>query len=101
MAGINVLVLGASYGSLFATKVLMAGHDATLVCTRPTADLINREGTIVRMPIKGRQTPLDIASSQLPGHLSAATPDEVDLAKFDLVVLGMQEGSTPRAACAS
>jgi hypothetical protein len=91
MASINILVLGASYGSLFATKVLMAGHNATLVCTRPTADLINREGTIVRMPIKGRQTPLDIASTQLSGKLSAVTPDEVDPAKFDLVVLGMQE----------
>ena len=91
MAAINVLVLGASYGSLFATKVLMAGHDATLVCTRPTADLINREGTVVRMPIKGRQAPVDIASTQLPGKLSAATPDEVDPATFDLVVLGMQE----------
>ena len=91
MAAVNVLVLGASYGSLFATKVLMAGHDATLVCTRPTADLINREGTIVRMPIKGRQTPLDIASTGLSGKLSAATPDEIDPATFDLVVLGMQE----------
>jgi hypothetical protein len=91
MAVVNVLVLGASYGSLFSTKVLMAGHDATLVCTRPTADLINREGTIVRMPIKGRQAPLDIASTQLSGALSAATPDEVDPARFELVVLGMQE----------
>jgi hypothetical protein len=88
---VNVLVLGASYGSLFATKVLMAGHDATLVCTRPTADLINREGTIVRMPIKGRQTPLDIVSSALAGKLSAMTPAEVHPEKFDLVVLGMQE----------
>jgi ketopantoate reductase len=42
----NVLVLGASYGSLFATKLLMAKHRVTLVCTRSTADLINREGTI-------------------------------------------------------
>jgi len=91
VAAVNVLVLGASYGSLFATKVLMAGHDATLVCTRPTADLINREGTIVRMPIKGGQTPVDIASSALSGKLSAATPAEVKPTKFDLVVLGMQE----------
>ena len=91
MAAINVLVLGASYGSLFATKVLMAGHDATLVCTRPTADLINREGTVVRMPIKGRPAPLDLMSSALPGKLSAMTPAEVNLETFDLVVLGMQE----------
>jgi hypothetical protein len=63
----------------------------TLVCTKPTADLINREGTIVRMPIKGRTAPVDIASTKLPGSLSAATPDEVDPRNFDLVVLGMQE----------
>jgi hypothetical protein len=91
MAGSNILVLGASYGSLFSTKVLMAGHDATLVCTKPTADLINREGTIVRMPIKGRPASLDISSTKLSGKLSAATPDQIDPSKFDLVVLGMQE----------
>ena len=38
----NLLVLGASYGSLFSTKVLLAGHRVSLVCTRPTAELINR-----------------------------------------------------------
>ncbi len=87
----NVLILGASYGSLFGTKLLMAGHRVSLVCTRPTADLINREGTIVRMPIKGRPAHLDIPSKKLPGVLSAITPEEVDPAKFDLIVLGMQE----------
>ena len=87
----NVLVLGASYGSLFATKVVMAGHCATLVCTRSTADLINREGTIVRMPVKGREGLLDISSKRLSGTLSAATPDAIDPGAFDLIVLGMQE----------
>jgi hypothetical protein len=71
--------------------LLMAGHRVALVCTRPTAELINREGTLVRFPIKGRQSLLDIASKRLPGALSATTPDEVDPGKFDLVVLGMQE----------
>lgn len=87
----NVLVLGASYGSLFGTKVLMAGHRVSLVCTKPTADLINRDGTVVRMPIKGRQSPVDISSRDLPGALSAATPDAVEPGQFDLIVLGMQE----------
>src|SRR5204863_2891871 len=87
----NILVMGASYGSLFSTKLLMAGHRATLVCTKPTAELINREGTLVRFPIKGRETLLDIASKKLPGLLSASTPDGVDPTQFDLVVLGMQE----------
>jgi hypothetical protein len=87
----SVLILGASYGSLFGTKLLMAGHRVSLVCTRPTAELINREGTFVRFPIRGRESLLEIASKRLPGALSASTPDEVDPGKFDLVVLGMQE----------
>src|SRR5262245_31409519 len=88
----NILILGASYGSLFGTKLLLAGHRVSLGCTKATADLINREGTVVRFPIKGREALLDVASKQLPGALSATTPDEVDPARFDLVVLAMQEG---------
>jgi hypothetical protein len=88
---VNLLVLGASYGSLFGTKALLAGHRVVLVCTRPTAELINRHGTVVRFPIPGRESLLDIASGQLPGSLSAATPDEVNPGRFDLVVLAMQE----------
>jgi len=87
----NVLILGASYGSLLGTKLLMAGHRVTLVCTRDTAELINREGTLVRFPIRGRESLLEIASKALPGVLAAAAPDEVDPGAFDLVVLGMQE----------
>jgi hypothetical protein len=86
----NLLILGASYGSLFSTKLLMAGHRVSLVCTSPTAELINREGTVVRFSLKGHRL-LDVASKKLPGLLSATTPDEVDPGKFDLVVLGMQE----------
>src|SRR5437870_6232492 len=87
----NVVILGASYGSLFSTKLLMAGHRVALVCTKPTAELINREGTRVRFPIRGRQEPVEIGSKGLPGSLSAAAPDEVNPAEFNLVVLGMQE----------
>jgi hypothetical protein len=87
----NVLVLGASYGSLLGTKLLLAGHRVTLVCTRPTAELIRRDGTRVRFPIRGRDGLLEIASRALPGALSAGTPDEVDPGAYDLVVLGMQE----------
>lgn len=87
----EVLVLGASYGSLFGTKLLMAGHRVTLVCTRSTAELINREGTVVRFPVKGRESVVEIGSAQCEGALAARTPDEVDPARFDLVVLAMQE----------
>jgi hypothetical protein len=87
----RILVLGASYGSLLASKLLMAGHRVTLVCTAATAGLINREGTRVRFPLKGREAPLEVASKALPGVLAAATPGEVNPGAFDLVVLGMQE----------
>src|SRR3954471_154481 len=87
----RILVMGASYGSLFATKLLMAGHRVTLVCTASTAGLINREGTRVRFPLKGRGAALEVASKALPGVLAAASPGEVDPDACDLVVLGMQE----------
>jgi hypothetical protein len=87
----HILVLGASYGSLFATKLLLAGHSVSLVCTPATADLINREGTVVRFPIKGRDGLLDVSSKDLPGTLGACAPADADPASFDLVVLGMQE----------
>ncbi len=87
----NILILGASYGSLLGTKLLMAGHRVVLVCTPRTAELINRAGNLVRFPIKGRALLLDVASKSLSGSLTAATPDEVDPGSFDLAVLGMQE----------
>ena len=87
----SVLILGASYGSLLGTKLLMAGHRVSLVCTRPTAELINREGTVVRFPLRGRPEPVEIVSRDLPGALCAGTPEEIDPQAFDLVVLGMQE----------
>jgi hypothetical protein len=87
----RVLILGASYGSLFGTKLAMAGHGVSLVCTKATADLINREGTLVRFPIKGREKPVDIWSKELPGAVSASAPEDVDPGEFDLIVLGMQE----------
>jgi hypothetical protein len=87
----NVLVLGASYGSLLGTKLLMAGHRVTLVCTGPTAGLINREGTRLRFPVRGRESLLEISSKDLPGELSASAPDAADPGAYDLVVLGMQE----------
>ena len=64
----RILILGASYGSLFATKCLMAGHDVTLVCRRATAELINTRGTEVRIRLKGEDTHRAIRSAALPGR---------------------------------
>src|SRR5579871_5124948 len=87
----NILILGASYGSLLATKLLMAGHNVTLVCRRKTADLINRDGTQVRIKLRDEAKHRAIFSRDLPGRLDAATPADVDLSRYDLVGLAMQE----------
>ncbi len=87
----NTLILGASYGSLLAIKLLLAGHSTRLVCLPDEAELINKEGQRVRMPAKGRDGPVEIDSRQLPGSLSAATPDAVDPSEYDLIALAMQE----------
>jgi len=88
---LKILVLGASYGSLLATKLLLAGHSVTLVCLPAEAELINKEGTRVRMPVKGRDSLVEVDSRKLPGRLSAEGPATVDPAAYDLVALAMQE----------
>ncbi|NGX95720.1 MAG: hypothetical protein G4V63_10960, partial [Candidatus Afipia apatlaquensis] len=87
----NILILGASYGSLLGTKLLMAGHNVTLVCRKNTAELINRDGTEVRIQLRGEPAHRSIFSRDLPGKLDATSPDKVDLSRYDLVALAMQE----------
>ena len=87
----KVLVLGASYGSLLGVKLAMAGHDTTLVCLPAEADLINAEGAIVRMPVRGREGLVEVRSRELRGRVRAAGPGDVDPDQFDLVALAMQE----------
>ncbi len=87
----NILILGASYGSLLATKLLMAGHNVTLVCRKKTADLINQAGTEVRIKLRDEATHRSIFSRDLPGKLDATPPENVDVSRYDLVGLAMQE----------
>ncbi len=87
----NTMIMGASYGALLGIKLLLAGHSVKLVCLPDEAELINREGQKVRLPVKSRDELVEIDSRQLPGTLSAATPDAVDPSEFDLVALAMQE----------
>ena len=87
----KILIMGASYGSLLATKLLFAGHTVKLVCLPAEAELINKEGAIVRMPVKGRDGLVEIDSRKLPGKLSADGPAAINPADYDLVALAMQE----------
>jgi hypothetical protein len=87
----RILIMGASYGSLFATKLALAGHDAHMTCRSATADLIRREGTVVRFPVKGRPDPVSVSSIGLKGRITGSVPQAVDPSDYDLVVLAMQE----------
>ena len=87
----NVLIMGASYGSLLATKLLFGGHQITMVCLPAEVEAFNKEGARVRLPIRGRREPIELDSRKLPGRLSAAGPADVNPADYDLVALAMQE----------
>jgi hypothetical protein len=87
----DTLIMGASYGSLLAIKLLLAGHNVKLVCLPDEAALFNKEGARVRMPIKGRDGLVEIDSRKLPGKMSAGGPADFDPADFDLIALAMQE----------
>jgi len=87
----NILIMGASYGSLLASKMMFGGHNVKLVCLPAEAELINADGFRVRMPVKGRKDQIEIDSRKLPGKVSAAGPADVKPADFDLVGLAMQE----------
>jgi hypothetical protein len=87
----RILIMGASYGSLLGTKLALAGHDAHLICLPAEADLINTEGAIIRMPVRGRDGLVEVNSRELRGAMTAGGTAGVDPRKFDLVVLAMQE----------
>ena len=87
----NIMIMGASYGALLGIKLCAAGHATTLVCLPEEADLVNRDGQRVRMPVRGRDGLVEVDSRMLPGRLSGATTGEVDPSDFDLVGLAMQE----------
>src|SRR6202171_3595353 len=91
MPAYNILIMGASYGSLLASKLLFGGHKVKLVCLPAEADLINAEGFRVRLPVKGRKDPVEIDSRKLPGKASAGGPGDVNPKDYNLVGLAMQE----------
>ena len=91
MTAYNILTLGASYGSLLATKLLFGGHKITMVCLPNEIEAFNSDGAIVRLPVRGRKEPVVLNSKNLPGSLKAAGPADVNPADFDLVALAMQE----------
>ena len=64
----NILIMGASYGSLLASKLLFGGHNIKLVCLPAEASLINAEGFRVRLPVRGRDAPVELELAQAAGQ---------------------------------
>jgi len=87
----NILIMGASYGSLLASKLLFGGHKIHLVCLPAEADLINAEGFQVRLPVRGRKDPVVLDSRKLPGKVTAGPASGINPKDYDLVGLAMQE----------
>src|SRR5215468_6543750 len=91
MATYKILIMGASYGSLLASKILFGGHSIPLVCLPAEADLINQEGFKVPLPLRGRKEQVLLDSRKLPGKVTAGGTTGVNPADYDLVGLAMQE----------
>ena len=91
MAKYKIMIMGASYGSLLASKILFGGHSVHLICLPVEADLINAEGFRVRLPVRGRKEQVLIDSRQLPGKVTAGGTAGVNPKDYDLVGLAMQE----------
>jgi hypothetical protein len=87
----GILILGASYGSLLGAKLLLAGHDVHLVCLPEEADLINREGFRVRLPVRSSERQVEIDTRNASGRVSASGTRGVDPRSYDLVALARQE----------
>ena len=87
----KMLILGASYGSLLSTKLLMAGHDVTLICRSKSAALINSQGTEVRIKLRDEDAHRTFLSADFTGKLNAVTPDDARPDDYDLIGLAMQE----------
>ena len=88
---LDILIMGASYGSLLASKLLFGGHRIHLVCLPAEADLINSEGFRVRLPVRGRKDPVELDSRKLPGKVTAGPASAVNPKDYDLIGLAMQE----------
>ena len=79
----KIMIMGASYGSLLASKILFGGHSVHLICLPAEADLINAEGFRVRLPIRGRKDPVLLESRKLPGKVTAGGTAGVDPPRID------------------
>ena len=102
MATYNILIMGASYGSLLASKLLFGGHKIHLVCLPAEADLINAEGFRVRLPVQGPQGPGRCSTrASCPARSRPAAPPASTRRTTTSSALPCRSRNTARPACAS
>src|ERR1700720_1327674 len=87
MATQNILIMGAAYGSLLASKMLFGGHRIHHVCLPAEADLFNSESFRLPLPVRGRKDPVVLDPRKLPGKAPAGGAAGVNPADYDLVGL--------------
>ncbi len=87
----NILVVGASYGSLFAIKAALAGVSVCLVGHPAEIDAINNDGLHIKIQGRRPTSIFDLQSSQMAGDVRACAPNDVELSDFNLIVFAMQE----------
>lgn len=93
-APLSVLVLGAGYGLLAATRFAQAGHAVTAVARPAEAAAIRAAGVALTLPARGTGRALDIRmearAEPAPGALAVTGPEGAE-GRHDLAVLAMQE----------
>jgi len=87
----DILVLGASFGSLLGMKLVLAGHRVHVVGLPSEVSAIRESGLRVRMPVRGKDTLLELDSRSAAGTLSVSSPDGVQPSRYDMISLVMQE----------
>ena len=88
---LRILVLGASYGVLFAVRAALGAHHVTVVCQPDEAEALNANGPIVNVAARKTGGQVQISRQTASLDIGATTPETVDPIFYDLVVLAMQE----------
>ena len=92
-----ILIYGASYGILVASKLMLAGYDVVCVCKKEEADLINNEGFSLEIDSYLKKKVI-LKSEKLNGNIKAIQPESINLDNVKLVFLAMQEAQYHNSA---
>tara|TARA_B110000305_G_C19406756_1_gene623198 strand:- start:806 stop:1852 length:1047 start_codon:yes stop_codon:yes gene_type:complete len=87
----NCLIVGASYGSLLAMKLIMAGHSVKIVGQNHEVDAINKKGINVSIKTKLKQKKLILNSKNYSKNLKAIDSSKVNCKEIDIAFFALKE----------